>query len=136
MLGVGPYDESLGAEDRDMYIRLLARDALGYTPHLVGQYRVHPANVAKIPALLARAIAAGAISERRNAARFSVGKRMALHLSSAHRRARLRANALQGPRALPAKATRYALATARNALLAWHDRRIARTKAQAPGTRL
>ena len=37
--GVGPYDESLLAEDRDFYLRLLSRHALGYIPDEVALYR-------------------------------------------------------------------------------------------------
>jgi len=37
--GVGLYDESLLAEDRDFYLRLLSRRALGYIPDEVALYR-------------------------------------------------------------------------------------------------
>jgi len=37
--GVGLYDESLLAEDRDFYLRLLSRHALGYIPDEVALYR-------------------------------------------------------------------------------------------------
>ncbi|HEX2864778.1 MAG TPA: glycosyltransferase, partial [Deinococcales bacterium] len=41
-LGVGPYDENLQAEDVDLYLRLLARHALGFIPNVVAQYRWQP----------------------------------------------------------------------------------------------
>lgn len=37
--GVGGYDESLSFEDRDMYLRLIARSALGFVDELVAAYR-------------------------------------------------------------------------------------------------
>jgi len=49
-LGVGPYDESLFLEDRDFYLRLLARQAVGYLAQPVAQYRVHGSNACKDPA--------------------------------------------------------------------------------------
>lgn len=39
VIGVGPYDESLLFEDRDMYLRLLAHGKLGYIPDEVALYR-------------------------------------------------------------------------------------------------
>jgi glycosyltransferase involved in cell wall biosynthesis len=42
--GVGLYDESLMIEDREFFLRLLARGALGYIPHVVGEYRLHGLN--------------------------------------------------------------------------------------------
>ena len=37
--GVGGYDESLSFEDRDMYLRLIARKALGFVDQVVAAYR-------------------------------------------------------------------------------------------------
>jgi glycosyltransferase involved in cell wall biosynthesis len=37
--GVGGYDESLSFEDRDMYLRLIARNALGFVSEQVAAYR-------------------------------------------------------------------------------------------------
>lgn len=48
--GVGPYDESLTVEDRDFYLRLLARNALGYVDEPVACYRVHSSNSIRSPA--------------------------------------------------------------------------------------
>ena len=39
--GVGSYDETLFVDDRDMYLRLLARGAVGYVDRPVAAYRVH-----------------------------------------------------------------------------------------------
>lgn len=45
--GVGRYDERLSAEDRDFYLRLLAREALGYIDVQVARYRVHGSNFSR-----------------------------------------------------------------------------------------
>jgi glycosyltransferase involved in cell wall biosynthesis len=42
--GVGPYDETFAYEDLDMYLRFLARKALGFVDQPVGKYRVHASN--------------------------------------------------------------------------------------------
>jgi glycosyltransferase involved in cell wall biosynthesis len=42
---VGPYDETLVAEDWDMYLRLAAGGRLGFLPRCVARYRVHAANL-------------------------------------------------------------------------------------------
>lgn len=42
--GVGAYDETMVVEDRDFYLRLLTRDALGYIDVAVAAYRFHGAN--------------------------------------------------------------------------------------------
>jgi glycosyltransferase involved in cell wall biosynthesis len=49
VLGVGPYDESLLLEDRDMYLRLLARRALGYIPDEVALYRCIQQSLSQAP---------------------------------------------------------------------------------------
>lgn len=49
VVGVGPYDETLFLEDRDFYLRLLAKKALGFLARPVAQYRVHGANACKDP---------------------------------------------------------------------------------------
>ena len=41
---VGPYDESLLAEDWDMYLRLAATGRLGFLSRPVARYRIHPTN--------------------------------------------------------------------------------------------
>lgn len=48
--GIGLYDESISFEDRDYYIRLLIRDALGFVDYPVAAYRVDPARLAAPPA--------------------------------------------------------------------------------------
>ena len=48
--GVGPYDETLKVEDRDYYLRLLARGALAFVDYPVAQYRLHGLNVSRNPA--------------------------------------------------------------------------------------
>lgn len=129
-VGVGPFDESLVTEDRDMYLRLLAKEALGYTEEVVSQYRLHPTNFMKSDASRWRAIEASATSERANAHKFAPAKRMALLVGSAWRHVRVRYVQLEGRgfRAFVARVQRVFLAYTRLAIIAWHDRRIARAK--------
>jgi glycosyltransferase involved in cell wall biosynthesis len=42
--GIGPYNELLLVEDRDMYLRLTAKSALGYVDQCVAAYRWHGDN--------------------------------------------------------------------------------------------
>lgn len=42
--GVGPYNESLYLEDRDMYLRLLHNKQLGFIDRAVARYRLHSNN--------------------------------------------------------------------------------------------
>jgi glycosyltransferase involved in cell wall biosynthesis len=44
VVGVGLYDENLGFEDRDFYISLLEKQALGFKDIQVSSYRVHDSN--------------------------------------------------------------------------------------------
>jgi glycosyltransferase involved in cell wall biosynthesis len=44
-LGVGKYDETLHVEDRDYYLRLLAKNALGFINVNVSAYRMHKSNL-------------------------------------------------------------------------------------------
>jgi glycosyltransferase involved in cell wall biosynthesis len=44
VIGVGLYDENLGFEDRDFYLRILSRDALGFLDTQVSAYRLHGKN--------------------------------------------------------------------------------------------
>jgi len=43
--GIGLYDESLAAEDRDYYLRNIASNTIGFVDRQVAKYRVHGANV-------------------------------------------------------------------------------------------
>jgi glycosyltransferase involved in cell wall biosynthesis len=47
--GLGLYDETISFEDRDYYIRLLARNALGFVDYPVAAYRVDPTRLATPP---------------------------------------------------------------------------------------
>jgi hypothetical protein len=55
-IGVGNYDESYCIEDRDMYLRLLKRQQLGFIEDKVAQYRLHDSNTIGSPALAIRNI--------------------------------------------------------------------------------
>lgn len=48
-IGVGLYNETLCLEDRDMYLRLLERDALGFLDIPVSRYRLHANNTMTDP---------------------------------------------------------------------------------------
>jgi len=52
--GIGKYDESLLVEDRDFYLRLLSRNAIGYINETVSAYRVHMHNSFSVPSLKRR----------------------------------------------------------------------------------
>ena len=133
VLGVGRYDESLPTEDRDMYVRLLSRDALGYTDQLVSQYRLHRTNTMKSPTAKRRAVASAATSDRKNARRFPPGKRLALHVTSLQRRERLAGPPSSRTASFGRRYRRYALKVVRNTLMAWHERRIQRAKTRPAG---
>jgi hypothetical protein len=45
--GVGLYDEGMAVEDRDFYLRLLGKEALGFVNATVAAYRVHGGNSIK-----------------------------------------------------------------------------------------
>ena len=45
---IGRYNESISLEDRDFYLKLLARNALGYVDVVVANYRVHGLNVSQV----------------------------------------------------------------------------------------
>jgi glycosyltransferase involved in cell wall biosynthesis len=44
---VGPYDESLAYEDRDMLLRLARRYDFAYTPHVGARYRIHSSSLSQ-----------------------------------------------------------------------------------------
>lgn len=88
-LGVGPYDESLFLEDRDFYLRLLARQAVGFLGQPVAQYRVHGSNACKDPArrpLLRETLARSA---EQNVHRFIGAARAIVRAQARERRAAL-----------------------------------------------
>lgn len=99
--GVGPYDETLFLEDRDFYLRLLARSAVGFLPQAVAQYRVHGANACKDPTRRPQLREALARSAEMNATRFSGAARVIVRAQAQERRAAL--NQKRWPR-LKAKA--------------------------------
>jgi glycosyltransferase involved in cell wall biosynthesis len=85
--GVGLYNENLTVEDRDFYLRLLARKALGFLDQSVARYRIHGANASRSPAqnagadsLRDRIIRDIKISEINNLHRFQGLDKATLHL--------------------------------------------------------
>ncbi|MCE1229472.1 MAG: glycosyltransferase [Firmicutes bacterium] len=91
--GVGPYDETLFLEDRDFYLKLLARRAVGFLPEAVAQYRVHGSNACKDPARRPVLRETLARSAEQNVQRFSGVARRILVAQAQERR-----SALEGKR--------------------------------------
>lgn len=80
--GLGLYDESISFEDRDYYIRLLSRNALGFVDYPVAAYRVDPARLAALPSR--KMLMDEAYSELKYLDRFTGFERLALWIR-AHR---------------------------------------------------
>lgn len=86
-LGIGPYDESLAAEDRDFYLRCLSRKALGFIERKVARYRVHGSNVSTNLDSTARIKTSVVDSECKNLPLFSGIDRAALHVVYRYKKA-------------------------------------------------
>jgi glycosyltransferase involved in cell wall biosynthesis len=82
--GVGPYDETMFIEDRDLYLRLLARNALGFVPQAVAAYRMHTRNTIAAPAAQARVYKSMFEAESKHRAHFTGANRWALELMRVH----------------------------------------------------
>jgi glycosyltransferase involved in cell wall biosynthesis len=76
--GVGHYDESMVIEDRSLYLRLLARSALGFVSRSVAAYRIHPRNTIRSMAIRRAVYDAVYRSEVGTLERFSGTERVAL----------------------------------------------------------
>lgn len=84
---VGLYDESLSFEDRDYYLRLIARNGLGFVKYPVAAYRIDPARLsAPPPELILRDEVR---SERKNARNFGRFERFLLGIRSYRTEAKL-----------------------------------------------
>jgi glycosyltransferase involved in cell wall biosynthesis len=82
--GVGPYNETMFIEDRDLYLRLLARNALGFVPQAVAAYRMHTRNTIAAPAAQARVYKSMFEAESKHRAQFTGTNRWALELMRVH----------------------------------------------------
>jgi glycosyltransferase involved in cell wall biosynthesis len=82
--GVGRYDESMFIEDRDLYLRLLACNALGFVPQAVAAYRMHTRNTIAVPAVQARVYKSMFEAESKHRAHFTGTNRWALELMRVH----------------------------------------------------
>jgi glycosyltransferase involved in cell wall biosynthesis len=82
--GVGPYDETMFIEDRDLYLRFLARNALGFVPHAVSAYRMHTRNTIAAPTAQARVYKSMFEAESKHRAQFTGMNRWALELMRVH----------------------------------------------------
>jgi glycosyltransferase involved in cell wall biosynthesis len=89
VLGVGPYDESLFLEDRDFYLRLLARQALGFENRPVARYRLHASNACRDPSARNRLRETLWKSNLKNAPLFAGPARRILLLQARERHAAL-----------------------------------------------
>jgi glycosyltransferase involved in cell wall biosynthesis len=88
--GVGPYDETMFIEDRDLYLRLLARNALGFVPQAVAAYRMHTRNTIAAPAAQARVYKSMFEAESKHQAQFTGANRWALELMRVHSKQNLK----------------------------------------------
>jgi glycosyltransferase involved in cell wall biosynthesis len=82
--GVGPYDETMFIEDRDLYLRLLARNALGFVSQAVAAYRMHTRNTIAAPAVKARVYKSMFEAESKHRQQFNGATRWALELMRVH----------------------------------------------------
>jgi glycosyltransferase involved in cell wall biosynthesis len=84
--GVGGYDETMFIEDRDYYLRLLARRALGFVDHRVAAYRWHARNAIRSGSSIARVYDAVYRAEAQHVTAFSGAEREALEFVTEHSR--------------------------------------------------
>lgn len=82
---IGLYDSSLAFEDRDYYLRLLSKRALGFVDAVVARYRMHETNLTKAvnrdESLLVGGERQMQDSAFRNLPRFAGSERFALYLN-------------------------------------------------------
>ena len=78
--GVGTYDESLSAEDRDFYLRNLANKTIAYVDRKVSCYRVHGRNVSTFDKTSLAIRESVCRSERKNVGLFAGAENLALHV--------------------------------------------------------
>lgn len=84
--GVGGYDETMFIEDRDYYLRLLARQALGFVNHSVAAYRWHARNAIRSNSSMVRVYDAVYRAEARHVNAFRGAEREALEFVAEHSR--------------------------------------------------
>lgn len=91
--GVGNYDESLLVEDRDFYLRLLERNALGYANVPVSAYRIHGENSFSASSVKRRVALAQSMAStlEKHAACFQGLEKLALGLEAMRYRASIQA---------------------------------------------
>ena len=82
--GVGLYDETMFIEDRDLYLRLLARNTLGFVKQAVAAYRMHTRNTIAAPAAQARVYKSMFEAESKHRQQFTGMNRWALELMRVH----------------------------------------------------
>jgi glycosyltransferase involved in cell wall biosynthesis len=82
---IGLYDDSLAFEDRDFYLRLLSKRALGFLDAVVARYRMHETNLTRAVDLDQSQLVKGERemqdSAFRNLSRFRGFERLALYLN-------------------------------------------------------
>ena len=85
---IGGYREDIAVEDRDFYLRMIARGLLGFVDYSVAAYRVHTGGFTSTPARELCYKEAMLITVTENLAGFSGLRRIHLQASSARHRAR------------------------------------------------
>ena len=82
--GVGPFDETMLIEDRDYYLRLLARRALGFVDAQVAAYRWHARNAIRSKSNMVRVYDAVYRAEARHVTAFAGTECEALEFVAEH----------------------------------------------------
>lgn len=95
-IGIGPYDETVGVEDRDFYLRLLKRNLLTFIDVPVAAYRVHDRNAFKQPERRLNLLKSMLIVEQRHLGDFNGLARTAMWLRANHYRATIRRESTDG----------------------------------------
>lgn len=101
ILGAGRYDETLFLEDREYFLRLVARGCLRFLDLQVARYRVRAASMSRSPENVRRMEAGMLSSETRHRGSFRGLHRLALEGVIAHRRMRLKGGFWKNLKFLP-----------------------------------
>lgn len=131
-LGVGPFAEDLFFEDREFYLRLIARSAVGFVDARVGQYRILPTSTSHDPTRRVRMVRDYITSQARHVGRMPFPLGLFLRLDNLRHQADLaRLQGLRGIGFLGIKLRARWARTVQKLIHAWHNRRAARWLAAA-----
>ena len=126
--GVGAYDETMFIEDRDLYLRFLARNALGFVPQAVAAYRMHTRNTIAAPEAQARVYKSMFEAESKHRTQFTGANRWALELMRVHSENNLKRVESHSLTWLMSILSLISLEIARNALCLAQDLNVLMTK--------